>query len=237
MKLSKRLQQLDQMVTTPYQHIWDCCCDHGLLGMTLLARSAAPNIHFVDIVPELMLQLNSKLTQFFPHSTSTWASHCIDVKKLPLMQYPLAESEKHLVIIAGVGGDLMTEFIEGICVNNPNLNIDFLLCPVHHQFSLRAKLITLNFSLLDEVLLEENQRFYEMLLVSSNATQGDKISPIGDKIWHSDSVEQRTVINNYLVKTLKHYQRIQQDHSAQAERAIEHYQAQANKLNAIKSSK
>lgn len=225
MKLSRRLKTIDKMITSPYPHIWDCCCDHGLLGMTLLARNAAPNIHFVDIVSELMRQLNSKLTQFFPHSPSAWASHCIDVKKLPLAQYPLTGSEKHLVIIAGVGGDLMTELIEGICTNNPDINIDFLLCPVHHQFSVRAKLITLNFSLLDEVLLEENQRFYEILLVSNNNKQGDKVSPVGDKIWQASSVEQAAIIKGYLTKTLKHYQRIQLGCRDNIQTIIDAYQA------------
>ncbi|HSC68256.1 MAG TPA: SAM-dependent methyltransferase, partial [Cellvibrio sp.] len=57
LKLGKRLQQIELMVTANYDHIWDCCCDHGLLGAALLARKAAPHIHFVDIVPELMRKL------------------------------------------------------------------------------------------------------------------------------------------------------------------------------------
>lgn len=54
MKLSKRLQQIDHMVKHGYDHIWDCCCDHGFLGASLLEREAAAHIHFVDIVPELI---------------------------------------------------------------------------------------------------------------------------------------------------------------------------------------
>ncbi|QSA20815.1 SAM-dependent methyltransferase, partial [Vibrio furnissii] len=38
MKLSKRLQTIEKLVTQHYDHIWDCCCDHGFLGMTLLQR-------------------------------------------------------------------------------------------------------------------------------------------------------------------------------------------------------
>ena len=36
------------MIPDGYDHIWDCCCGHGLLGMTLLARHAAEHIHFVE---------------------------------------------------------------------------------------------------------------------------------------------------------------------------------------------
>ncbi len=206
MKLSNRLQKIDTMVTSQYDHIWDCCCDHGLLGFSLLSRLTTSKLHFVDIVPELMDKVTSKLERFFPNSS--WQTHCLDVAKLPLAQY----QGKQLIIIAGVGGDLMMQFIEAIYQQHNNLNIDFLLCPVHHQFSLRQKLIALNFSLKDEVLIEENRRFYEILLVSSTSDEDNKIAPVGDKIWHSTSNKQAEIVTQYLQKTLSHYQRILQGH-------------------------
>ena len=225
------------MVTLQYDHIWDCCCDHGLLGYALLSRQAAANtatnIHFVDIVPELMAELEGKLQRFYsnksPNSSSSWRTHCLDVAKLPLGQY----QGKHLVIIAGVGGDLMIKFIEAIYQKHKNLTIDFLLCPVHHQYPLRSKLIELDFSLQDEVLIEENRRFYEILLVSSASSAGSKVntkvSPVGDKMWQSllttnitlpsnehssthsiiHALTQAEIADKYLKKTLNHYQRIQ----------------------------
>ena len=211
-KLSKRLQQIEEMVTFQYPHIWDCCCDHGLLGFSLLSRQTSSKIHFVDVVPELMTKLTHKLERFF--SNSIWQTHCLDVAKLPLAQH----QGKHLVIIAGVGGDLMIHFIEAIYQQYKHLDIDFLLCPVHHQYALRQKLIALDFSLQDEVLIEDNQRFYEIMLVSSSGKKlreelsynNTKISPVGDKIWQATSNKQSDIVNKYLLKTLQHYQRIQQ---------------------------
>lgn len=209
------------MVFSSYQNIWDCCCDHGLLGMSLLSRQAAPHIHFVDIVADLMQTLEEKLQQYFSNSPTAWTTHCIDVQNIPLAQQA---KEKHLVIIAGIGGDLMTKLIEGIYHNNPTIDIDFLLCPVHHQFSLRQQLIALDFSLKNEVLITENKRFYEILLVSSNPNDGSKISPIGDKIWQAGSAEQAMVIKHYLGKTLNHYQRIQLSHRVNVQDIIAAYQ-------------
>ena len=101
LKLSNRLQEIEQMVTTQYNHIWDCCCDHGLLGCALLARQANENIlnniHFVDIVPEIMAQLDNKLHRFY--SNLAWETHCQDVTKLPLAKY----DGNQLIIIAGIG--------------------------------------------------------------------------------------------------------------------------------------
>ena len=196
------------MVTANYDHIWDCCCDHGLLGAALLAKQVAPHIHFVDIVPELMSELEKKLSHFFSvdsNSTSKWQVHCMDVSALPLQEY----SGKHLVIIAGVGGDLMTTFVQAIHLQYQNVSVDFLLCPVHHQFTLRQQLIQCDFSLLTEALIVENQRFYEILLVSNKKNITSMINPVGDLIWQTNTPEQFKIAKAYLSKTLAHYKRMQ----------------------------
>lgn len=219
MKLSKRLQQIEQMVTSDYTHIWDCCCDHGFLGTALLSRQPTSQIHFVDIVPELMAELDAKLQRLYSDSATSWKTHCLDVAELPLEQH----AGKQLIIIAGVGGDLMVQFIEAIHQTHPNLNIDFLLCPVHHQFTLRQKLVDLDFSLKDESLIEDKQHFYEVILVSSATNENAPINPVGHKIWQSASAEQRHVIEKYLNKKLNHYYRIQQGKNANVEHIIEAY--------------
>ncbi|MEI8658632.1 tRNA (adenine(22)-N(1))-methyltransferase [Vibrio sp. Hal054] len=219
MKLSKRLKQIDQMITASYDHIWDCCCDHGFLGASLLNRQTAANIHFVDIVPSLMAEVESKLQRFYAHSSSKWHTHCLDVAKLPLEEY----SGKHLVIIAGVGGDLMMHFISEIRRQDSNLTIDFLLCPVHHQFALRQKLIELDFGLIDEVLLEENSRFYEIIYVSTKTEERIPVAITGSRIWHCNSEQQAASADKYLKATLNHYRRIQSGNSADVQHIIDAY--------------
>lgn len=238
MKLGKRLKQIESMVTSDYTHIWDCCCDHGLLGTALLSRLAAPNIHFVDIVPELMGVLENKLDRFYSNSTSSWSTHCLDVALLPIDQY----EGKTLIIVTGVGGDLMTELVNAIHQSHSAATIDFLLCPVHHQFTLRQQLIQLDYNLKSEVLVEENQRFYEILLVSSPTISDDKqskVSPVGELIWHANTAEQEEIIVNYLKKTLNHFQRMKAGNNIDIQHVIDAYLAvkincltiQNNKLN------
>lgn len=207
------------MITASYDHIWDCCCDHGFLGASLLNRQAAANIHFVDIVPSLMSEVESKLQRFYAHSSSKWHTHCLDVAKLPLEQY----SGKHLIIIAGVGGDLMMRFISEIRRQYSNLKIDFLLCPVHHQFALRQKLIELDFGLIDEVLLEENSRFYEIIYVSTKAEERIPVAITGSRIWHCNSEQQAASAGKYLRATLNHYRRMQSGNSADVQHIIDAY--------------
>lgn len=223
-KLGKRLQEIEAMVAEHYDHIWDCCCDHGLLGAALLSRQAAPHIHFVDTVPALMRELESKLAQFYPpaaESKSQWKTHCIDAATLPLHKY----SGKHLVIIAGVGGDLMTELVKAIHQKNPTLDIDFLLCPVHHQFTLRQQLIQFDFSLKNEILIIENQRFYEILFVSTTPNLHAKIHSVGSLIWQCSTPEQCDITAGYLTKTLNHLKRLQLNPKANVEHIIDAYSA------------
>ncbi len=219
MKLSKRLKQIEQMVTSEYSHIWDCCCDHGFLGAALLSRNIAEHIHFVDIVPELMNELNGKLHNFYPNDQ--WTTHCIDVANLPLDQY----KGEHLIIIAGVGGDLMIKFINEIIDKHPTLSIDFLLCPVHHQYNLRKQLILNNLRCVDEVLIKENKRFYEVIYVSSTIENTYKISSVGENIWHFKCSEQGKIAEEYLSKTLEHYQRIQNGKTTDVQYIIDEYKA------------
>ncbi|KGJ88629.1 protein of unknown function DUF633 [Colwellia psychrerythraea] len=207
------------MVTSQYDHIWDCCCDHGLIGSALLSREEDTTVHFVDIVPQLMAELDNKLQRFYPNSR--WKTHCLDAVKLPLAQC----KGKHLIIIAGVGGDLMIEFIEAIYQKSPELAIDFLLCPVHHQFSLRQTLIALDFSLKNEMLIEENRRFYEIVLVSTARDESKRVNPVGDMLWQSISSHQSTTAQRYLTKTLNHYQRIHQGKRNDVQHIIDAYQA------------
>jgi tRNA (adenine22-N1)-methyltransferase len=223
LKLSKRLQHIEQMITADYTHIWDCCCDHGFLGASLLSRQAAQNVHFVDIVPELIAGIESKLQKFFQHSIAAWKTHCLDVANLPLQQY----QGKHLVIIAGIGGDLMIQFIDAIQQKHPDMNIDFLLCPVNQQFALREKLITLKFSLINEVLVKDNRRYYEVILVSSTSDTHKEISPVGHDIWQSATAEQASIVKQYLDKTLKHYNRVQQGSAQNLEHVISAYNSKA----------
>jgi tRNA (adenine22-N1)-methyltransferase len=189
--------------------------------MSLLHQQRAPNIHLVDIVPDLMHSLSCKLEAHFPDTKKCqWHTHCLDIKELPLSEYgysrynPYDKSfeQKHLVIISGIGGELTAQCVKEITLNNPNLNISFLLCPVHHVYTLRAQLIELDMILNKEVLIKENKRFYEAIWVSNRSTTTQSlhqmVSPVGNSIWKSQKNHKIKEAQEYLKTTLDHYQRI-----------------------------
>lgn len=196
-----------------------------------MARKAAPFVHFVDLVPELMDQLENKLERYFPInaestfyslSYSQWQVHCMDLCQLQLQEL----KGKHLVIIAGVGGDLMSAMIKAIVQNNAAADVDFLLCPVHHQYTLRQQLIALDLGLNAETLMIENRRYYEIILASPHKNNGvSTISPVGHSIWQCHNQEEFNLASGYLSKTLAHYKRKQLKRGVEVQPIIDAYSA------------
>ncbi|MFG7351084.1 tRNA (adenine(22)-N(1))-methyltransferase [Shewanella oncorhynchi] len=229
MKISQRLQQINSMISGHYDHIWDCCCDHGLLGMLLLERSAARQVHFVDCVPSLMQALELRLQRFFPADIlsqklhlnphlnpdidpnlschTQWQVHCLDVATLPLEQ--TSDKNKQLIIIAGVGGELLVDLVRAILAKHPLRPLEFILCPVHHNYYVRQSLSALGLVLKSEHLLEENQRFYEILHVSTIAApNGLPITATGSLMWQTLDEASLQRAQRYLSQVIGHYQRM-----------------------------
>lgn len=199
MALSKRLLTLNQTINSGYDHIWDTCCDHGLLGKSLLQAHPQSQIHFVDQVADLIKKIESSLA----HSTDkNWQCHSHCVTRLPLAHY----AGKHLVIIAGVGGDLIASFITALQGQFSHLAVDYLVCGVHHAYTLRSAMNTLKLSLLDEVLIAENNRLYEVIYVT-NQPDGAELSAIGNALWHNAPIDLQT---RYLNQLIEHYQKVTQ---------------------------
>ena len=201
MKLSSRLDTIKNKVTKQYDHIWDCCCDHGQLGIALLASQLKSVIHFVDVVDvvdDLMVELECQLQKHALNVRSQWQVHCMDVAQLPLVK-----DKKNLIIIAGVGGDLLIDLVRSIQFSNQGIELEFILCPVLHNYRVRSELIEKGFGLISETLIKENKRFYEVLHVSNQVTKS--LTAIGSEMWDlPDSDHQE-----YLDKTIAHYQRME----------------------------
>jgi len=195
------------MITKNYENIWDCCCDHGQLGVALLQRHAANKIHFVDIVEPLITALEQKLLRFYSEDPykDRWQTHCKNIVDLTLNKK--IEDKPDLIIIAGVGADQTIEFVQRILSNNPDSRLEFLLCPVLNLFQVRRALIDLELGLIDEEIILENRRFYEAILVSVDSRE--QISPVGSLMWNFDNPEHIAYLDN----TISHYQRKAHDKS------------------------
>ncbi|WP_179025191.1 tRNA (adenine(22)-N(1))-methyltransferase TrmK [Shewanella sp. Scap07] len=212
-KLSHRLNTIASLIGPQPAQIWDCCCDHGLLGAELLNHGH--QVHFVDVVPEIMQALEGKLQRFFPHvngQAPNWFVHCADVARLPLIQHPT--QLPIVVIIAGIGGELMCELLQALqpIIHQRHTPLSLILCPVNHAYLVRQQVRSMPLLVTDELLVEENRRFYEIMQL--NTHHGKPITATGDSIWQaqpantSDTTTVTTsTAKRYQQKLLDHYQR------------------------------
>ena len=196
LKLGNRLRQLEGIIEQKYSIIWDCCCDHGLLGMSLLQGHAADKVIFVDILAKQMALLESKLTQYFSADEFDWEVICKDLKELKV-----PDDDSQLFIIAGVGGDKTIEFINNLRAYSFIPNFDLLVCSVHGNYQVRQTLTSQGFYLINEQIVMENNRFYEIIYASTKAEAKQKITKVGSSMWDWSNPEHL----NYWKKIIAHY--------------------------------
>ena len=213
MKLTKRLTALAEYVNKPYGSIWDCCCDHGFLGMALLQSKHAQQVHFVDCIPSITEKLTARLADNFP-SSENYFVHNIDVQNLPLELLSTTQTspldvlqQPHLIIISGVGGELTLELVQHLTERFIDLNLEFLICPVRHTYLLRQGLKKTRLRLINETLVQENRRFYEILHLANyhqpNIETYD-LEGCGSKLWQPFGHEQIS----YLENQISHWERV-----------------------------
>lgn len=217
MKLSKRLTAIvNATKLAPYDHIWDCCCDHGYLGQQLMLQHPNSQIHFVDVVPHLIEQVEAQL---ITSSLSNWQCHCLDAADIELTNLA-GKNQKHLIIIAGVGGDLLMDMVKAIYnkhsyrPNKPDL--DFILCPVRQLHTVRQGLLDLELGLISEQIIQDNKLFYEVIHVSSQSAQA--VSLVGNHMWNFSNSDHQT----YRQIMMDHYQK---QPNSQAKKLLSLYQA------------
>lgn len=179
--------------SNPYPIIWDCCCDHGYLGMKIINENLSEKLVFVDQVSHIIEQLKTRLVNY---SSSQYELVTADAGELRFNS-----QQRHLVIIAGVGGECTVDIISAIKGSHPKVKIDYIFCPSTSQKALREYLIAHKFGMVHESIASENKRYYEILFVKSGAAAAElpRVSKI-NKMWdESDSGHQQ-----YLSKLARH---------------------------------
>lgn len=102
-RLSTRLDAIAKLLGESEEY-WDVCCDHGLLGAALLARTRA-RVAFVDRVPALMDDLILRARAHLSSDELARASfHACDAREL---EGPV----RGAIAIAGVGGETIAAIV------------------------------------------------------------------------------------------------------------------------------
>ena len=154
-RLSPRLNAIYELIEElqyqyPYPCVWDCCCDHGHLGIKILVNGLSDKIIFVDQLMHLIEQLSVRLGTF---DESRHELITADAGELNFN-----DELRHLVILAGVGGETSVEIVKAIEDRHPAVQIDYIFCPSTSQKALREYLTNNNFQQAFEDLVLDNKR-------------------------------------------------------------------------------
>ncbi|MBV1920759.1 MAG: class I SAM-dependent methyltransferase, partial [Pseudomonadales bacterium] len=104
----------------------------------------------------------------------------------------------------GVGGSTVTTIMGAILKTYAGDSIDFLLCPANGVFEVREYLIEERVSLMDEWIVSEKGRQYEVIYIRVRKESDGyvKVPSVGN-MWDINDKEHQA----YLKKIIAHYQR------------------------------
>lgn len=224
--LGNRLDAIFSLVEAIQQHktydaIWDCGCDHGYLGQKILANELCETLYFVDQVAHIIDQLNSKLANY---PSNRYQAITNDAGKL---QFP--SNQRHLVILAGIGGERICEILRDIEQNNSHRKIDYLLCPSTTPYELREYLSTTFFGLQHESIVSEKGRDYEIIFTQAKQKkQGSRKISLTGSMWDANN----TFHHRYHQRLIAHYERQRLGNRIKrAETILQHYKNCLNSNN------
>ncbi len=208
-KLTKRLTRLlDMIKPNAYQVIWDGCCDHGYLGEALLSSNYTEQVIFVDIVPEITRNLSIRLAKY--------SSDSFQVLTKSMTEIEPEQQLRHLIVLAGIGGDLSIEILKELSQKYGGY-CDFLLCSVNRNFQLRRFLSSNGLLITEESFITENGRYYELMMTTQLIEPEIKASPVGN-FWDGKNSHHA----NYLKKLLNHYSHYKNQDTLESEAFFEY---------------
>ena len=175
-KLGKRLKHLFTTIPSDSDIVWDLCCDHGALGRAILETRQNTHVIFNDIHPDIMLRLSEQLVQLNASNYELAVS--------PAEKITLKKAVNQTVVLAGIGDEQCITILNSLALQEPAKHCRFIISPTTKVALVRQFLITRHFYLLEESVVTENNRTYEVLTVClSNQSNSIKMtSELGDDV-------------------------------------------------------
>lgn len=153
--LSKRLRAIAGMVTTG-SRVCDVGCDHGFVPIWLAEHGISPKVLAMDV-------RSGPLGAAKEHIAERGLDSCIETRLSDgLHNYNIGEADT--LICAGMGGGLMLRILS----EEPDKTASFrelILQPQSEIEQFRAGLRQMGYRIVDEIMIEEDGKFYPMMRV------------------------------------------------------------------------
>lgn len=185
-RLGTRLRALFDAIPPGYDSVWDLGCDHGRLGMAVLESGRAPAVTFVDRLARITDPLQHRLTAYSAHGYRVLTEDARDLM--------LPDTGRHLLVLAGVGDELMVAILEALAGQAVAERFDWLLSPANNDFEVRNYLRRAGYGLLAEGLVIERGRGYEWLRLSRDRQRAPRPVPNPAGFWDARRADHRALL-------------------------------------------
>ena len=131
---------------------------------------------------------------------------------------PLKDKEAHVVIIAGMGGNLIKEILEK-SINKVN-ELDYLvLQPAQNPEVLREYLYNNGYEIIKEDLCLDEEIYYELFKVKRKEGEDTKLDPIYYEVSPKLLMEKHPLLKDYLKLKIDSYKRVLEHINEETENA------------------
>lgn len=226
MKLSERLQLIADEIYTG-ETMADIGTDHGFLPLYLLESGKCPHVIMADISAGSLKKAEDNCKQLNPHKNyDLRLGNGIDVLK---------DGEVDVVVIAGMGGLLISEILEWNLAKSRSIK-RYILQPRNNPGRLRHWLAENGFTIEKESLVKEGKFICEIFTVASGMPSGqppDSYSALYDYprtllTWRN------TLTKEYLLKKLTIEEKIYDNISNGSKDAAREGRACLERINQLK---
>jgi len=160
MILTPRLLKIAQMVN--YAYAADIGTDHAKLPVYLIENNICKKVIASDVADGPVSSCRKTVTQ-------SGFENCIDIRKGDGLA-SLKKNETETIIIAGMGGDLISYILEKDSQIAAAAK-EIILQPMTHIIQLRKFLHDNCFAVIDEVLVREKEKIYTIIKVKKGDCQ------------------------------------------------------------------
>ncbi|VYU52639.1 SAM-dependent methyltransferase [Clostridium tertium] len=199
MQLSKRLKFIIDNIEENTTVLADIGTDHGYIPLYAIKNGLCSKAVAIDINKEPLgkAKLNAILEG---------AGEELDFR-LGSGLNPLEKGEAEVVVIAGMGGNLIKDILEEDIDKVNELNY-LLLLPAQNPEVLREYLYTNDYEIIDESLCEEEGIYYELFKVRKKSGESMALDSIYYEFSPRLLMKKEPLMKEYLISKKKEYEKI-----------------------------
>lgn len=185
----------------------DVGCDHGYVANYLVEEKLAKKVYATDI-SKPSLRKNERFAYMRGN----------DQRVISLLGdglVPLKDKDYDLVIIAGMGGDLIIKIIEEAFDQVKNKTL--VLQPMTQRDSLRKYLVAKGFKIQEEKIVRDKNKFYEIMKFIPGSDQGSTCDYLfGQNLLEEKDPVLKEYLEDLLEKTESYIKKASQSQSPKA---------------------